>query len=57
MTAHIYPRNVAERRTGAGLFPGVLVDLKGSGGMGHKLVPPLVVLRLADLVLGANVHG
>jgi hypothetical protein len=57
MTAHIYPRNVAERRTGAGLFPGVLVDLKGSGGMGHKLVPPLVVLRLADLVLGADVHG
>jgi hypothetical protein len=29
-------------------------DFKGLGGIGKKLVAPLVVLGLADLVLGAN---
>jgi hypothetical protein len=38
----------------ASLFLGGLMALKGFGRMGQKLVPPLVVRRLADLVLSAE---
>jgi hypothetical protein len=30
------------------------MDFKGFQGMGHKLVTPLIVLRLADLMLMAK---
>jgi hypothetical protein len=35
----------------ASLLPGVLMALKGQGGIRQELVPPLVILGLADLVL------
>jgi hypothetical protein len=35
-------------------LPSVLMHFKGLSGMSQKLVAPLVVLGLADLVLGAN---
>lgn len=35
-------------------MPGVLMDLKSLGSMGQELVPPLIVQRLGDLVLIAN---
>jgi hypothetical protein len=41
-------------RLEARLFPGVLVHLKGLGGMGQERVPPLIIRRLADLRLGAD---
>jgi hypothetical protein len=30
------------------------MDLKSLGGMGQELVPPLLVQRLADLMLGTE---
>jgi hypothetical protein len=32
------------------------MDLKGFGGMGQKLIAPLVRLGLADLMFGAELH-
>ena len=38
----------------ASLLPGVLMALKGLGRIRQALVPPLVLLGLADLVLVAD---
>jgi hypothetical protein len=38
----------------AGLFLGVVMHLKGRSGMGQKLVPPLIILALAELMLGTD---
>jgi hypothetical protein len=32
----------------------ILMDLEGAGGMGQKLVAPLIILGLPDLMLGAQ---
>src|SRR5918996_5604277 len=52
---------LADERFQPGVLPGearftlaLLMDLKGFGRMSQKLVAPLIVLGLADLMLGAE---